>query len=70
MTLYKYNQCDREGCKKRYLIKPEKTSVYSYEGWLEFYRLSGVEGDVMPDGKTHYCSEKCLKFALNKKRKQ
>ncbi len=70
MTVYKYNKCDREGCNRRYLILPEKEGVYSYEGWLTFYRLSRVKGDVMPDGLTHYCSEACLKLALNRKRKK
>ncbi len=41
--------------------------MYSYEGWLTFYRLCGIEGDVMPNGKTHYCGEKCLRMALDNK---
>lgn len=72
MTIHQYKQCDRKGCKSKYHELPVRSKLYDYKGWLTFYRLSGVDGehftapstDVMPDGETHYCSEKCLKLAL------
>lgn len=64
MTIHKYTQCDRKGCKNKYHEEPQRNKLYDYKGWLTFYKLSSIEGDVMPEGKTHYCSESCLRWAL------